>query len=143
MTEGGEDIICEAIDRSVLASLRELQEMGDPDIVAEVGGLFIKHSPGKISSIMLAAENEDAKALQVAAHGLKSSSAYVGAMRLSALAKELEQMGRSQSLQGIKDKAKKLSEEYKRVIAALELEINLTNESENEVGPTYSCDSQL
>ena len=33
----------EVLDRSVLASLRELQEEGEPDIVAEVGGLFIEH----------------------------------------------------------------------------------------------------
>jgi len=33
-------------DRQVGAGqLRELQEAGDPDIVAEVGGLFIQHSP--------------------------------------------------------------------------------------------------
>jgi HPt (histidine-containing phosphotransfer) domain-containing protein len=133
MTKGIEDI-CEAIDRSVLASLRELQEKGDPDIVAEVVGLFIKHSPEKISAIMLAAENGDAKGLQIAAHGLKSSSAYVGAMGLSALAKELEQMGRSQSLQGVRDKAEKLKEEYTRVIAALETEIKLANEiGENRI----------
>ena len=35
----------EVLDRSVLASLRELQEEGEPDIVAEVGGLFIEHAP--------------------------------------------------------------------------------------------------
>ncbi len=75
--------LCNVLDQSVLASLRELQDEGDPDIVAEVGGLFIKHSPDKVKAILEAAEKDDAKGLQLAAHSLKSSSAYIGAMRLS------------------------------------------------------------
>ncbi|MDD1748284.1 MAG: Hpt domain-containing protein [Methanothrix sp.] len=123
MNEGG-DVFCDVIDRSVLASLRELQEEGDPDIIAEVGGLFIKHSPEKVNAIMQSAERGDAKGLQLAAHSLKSSSAYVGAMRLSALAKELEMMGRSNSLEGAKEKAQRLKTEFELVMTALEKEIN-------------------
>jgi HPt (histidine-containing phosphotransfer) domain-containing protein len=123
MKDGGE-VFCDVIDRSVLASLRELQEEGDPDIVAEVGGLFIKHSPEKIDAIMLSVENGDAKGLHMAAHSLKSSSAYVGAMHLSALAKELEQMGRSNSLEGARELAQKLKTEFMQVMTVLEAEIN-------------------
>jgi HPt (histidine-containing phosphotransfer) domain-containing protein len=130
MIDGGEDI-CEAIDRSVLACLKDLQVKGDPDIIAEVGGLFIKHSPKKISAILQAAENGDANGLQMAAHSLKSSSAYVGAMRLSALSKELEQMGRSNTMNGAMDKAKMLEAEYIRVMAALKNEIELAADSAN------------
>jgi len=121
MTEGDE--FCAAIDRSVLANLRELQEEGEPDIVAEVGGLFVKHAPEKISAIVQAVEKGNAKGLQIAAHSLKSSSAYVGAMHLSAMSKELEQMGRSGTMEGVKDKTEKLRAEYERVMAALETEI--------------------
>ena len=131
MVEAGEEI-CEGIDRSVLAGLRELQVKGDPDIIAEVGGLFIKHSPSKISAILQAAESGDSKGLQMAAHSLKSSSAYIGAMRLSALSKELEQMGRSNAMDGAKDKAKMLEAEYMRVMTALKVEIELANESPNK-----------
>jgi len=123
MKEGG-DVFCDVIDRSILASLRELQDVGDPDIVAEVGGLFIKHSPDKVNAIMQSVENGDARGLHMAAHSLKSSSAYVGAMRLSALAKELELMGRSNSLEGAKDLAQKLKTEFMLVMTALEEEIN-------------------
>jgi HPt (histidine-containing phosphotransfer) domain-containing protein len=123
----GEDDSCEAIDRSVLASLRELQEEGEPDIIAEVSGLFVKHAPEKISAIVQAVERGDAKGLQMAAHSLKSSSAYVGAMHLSAMSKELEQMGRSGAMEGVKDKAEMLKEEYMRVLAALEAEIKASD----------------
>ncbi|MFZ3147407.1 MAG: Hpt domain-containing protein [Methanothrix sp.] len=123
MKEGGE-VIRDVIDRSVLASLRELQDEGDPDIIAEVGGLFIKHSPEKVKAIMQSVESGDAKGLHIAAHSLKSSSAYVGAMHLSAMAKELELMGRSNSLEGSRELAQRLKTEFMLVMAALEVEIN-------------------
>lgn len=126
MTEGYE-VFGNALDRSVLASLRELQDDGDPDIIAEVGGLFLEHSPQKIAAILKAVENGDAKGLQTAAHSLKSSSAYVGAMRLSELSRELEMMGRSQVMDGAEEKAEKLNREYKQVMMELDAEIQRSN----------------
>ena len=126
MTEGYE-VFGNALDRSVLASLRELQDDGDPDIVAEVGGLFLEHSPQKIAAILKAVENGDAKGLQTAAHSLKSSSAYVGAMRLSELSRELEMMGRSQVMDGAEVKAERLNREYKQVMMELDAEIQRSN----------------
>ncbi|HNZ06125.1 MULTISPECIES: Hpt domain-containing protein [Methanothrix] len=126
MTEGYE-VFGNALDRSVLASLRELQDDGDPDIVAEVGGLFLEHSPQKIAAILKAVENGDAKGLQTAAHSLKSSSAYVGAMRLSELSRELEMMGRSQVMDGAEEKAERLNREYKQVMMELDAEIQRSN----------------
>ena len=113
----------EVLDRSVLASLRELQEEGEPDIVAEVGGLFIEHAPRKIAAIKKAAREGNTKALEVAAHSLKSSSSYVGALKLSAFSKELEFMGRSGALEGSVEKAALVETEFEHVKAALEAEI--------------------
>lgn len=113
----------EVLDRSVLASLRELQDEGEPDIVAEVGGLFIEHAPRKIAAIKKAVSEGNAKALEVAAHSLKSSSSYVGALRLSAISKELEFMGRSSVLEGSVEKAALIETEFERVKEALEAEI--------------------
>jgi HPt (histidine-containing phosphotransfer) domain-containing protein len=109
----------QTLDLAVLASLRELQETGEPDIVSEIGGLFLEHAPKKLSAICDAAEREDARALQMAAHSLKSSSAYVGAMKLSALCKELEEMGRSGSTERAAEKARDLMAEFLRAKAAL------------------------
>jgi HPt (histidine-containing phosphotransfer) domain-containing protein len=110
----------DTLDLAVLASLRELQETGEPDIVAEIGGLFLEHAPQKLSAIIDAAERKDPRGLQMAAHSLKSSSVYVGAMRLSALCKELEEMGRSGSTEGVEEKARDLTAEFMRAKAALE-----------------------
>jgi HPt (histidine-containing phosphotransfer) domain-containing protein len=111
------------LERSVLASLRELQEEGEPDIVAEVGDLFLKHAPNKIAAIEKAASEGNAKALEVAAHSLKSSSSYIGALKLSAFSKELEFMGRSGALEGSVEKAAMVETEFERVKSALEAEI--------------------
>jgi HPt (histidine-containing phosphotransfer) domain-containing protein len=113
----------DVLDSSVLASLRELQEVSEPDIVAEVGGLFIEHAPHKIAAIKKAASEGNPKALEVAAHGLKSSSYYIGALKLSAISKELEFMGRSGSLERSVESAAMAETEFKRVKAALEAEI--------------------
>ncbi len=113
----------EVLDQSVLSSLRELQEEGEPDILEEVGGLFLKHAPDKLSAIEKAVADRDAKGLQTAAHSLKSSSAYVGAMKLSAMSKDLEMMGRTGSLEGSLEKSKSLKAEFLRVKTALESEI--------------------
>jgi HPt (histidine-containing phosphotransfer) domain-containing protein len=109
----------QTLDIAVLASLREFQEAGEPDIVAEIGGLFLEHSPKKLSAICDAAERKDARGLQTAAHSLKSSSAYIGAMKLSALCKELEEMGRSGSTERAVEKARDLMDEFLRAKAAL------------------------
>jgi HPt (histidine-containing phosphotransfer) domain-containing protein len=108
------------LDLDVLASLRELQEPGEPDIVAEIGFLFLEHAPQKLSAISDAAERGDARGLQMAAHSLKSSSAYVGAMRLSAFCKALEELGRSGSLEGAAEKVRDLTAEFLSAKAALE-----------------------
>ena len=80
-------------------------------------------------AILQAVEDEDAKGLQMAAHSLKSSSAYVGAMRLSDMSKELEMMGRANVMDGAKEKAERLSAEYVRVRTSLDAEIKLAIES--------------
>jgi HPt (histidine-containing phosphotransfer) domain-containing protein len=59
----------------------------------------------------------------VAAHSLKSSSSYIGALKLSAFSKELEFMGRSGALDGSVEKAARVETEFERVKAALEAEI--------------------
>ena len=126
MTEG-EEALGNALDRSVLDSLRELQDDGDPDIVAELGGLFLEHSPQRVEAILQAVKNRDANGLKTAAHSLKSSSAYVGAMRLSEMSRELEMMGHSQVLDGAEEKAERLKREFKRVMMELEAEIKRSN----------------
>jgi HPt (histidine-containing phosphotransfer) domain-containing protein len=112
----------EVLDKEVIASLRELQDEGEPDIIVELSDLFFQNAPEKIQAIRNAVQKGDAKALHVAAHSLKSSSSYLGATELSAIAKELENMGRAGEIGGAKEKLEKIESEYERVRSALEIE---------------------
>ena len=62
----------------------------------------------------------DADALRKAAHGMKSSSANVGAERLAALCKELEMIGRSGTIEeDARPLLKSADQELLRVLQAL------------------------
>lgn len=79
-----------AVDASVLADLEEMQEEGEPDFVAELIGLYLEDAPRKLSLMREAARAADAAALRRAAHGLKGSSASLGAFGVAAACAELE-----------------------------------------------------
>ena len=67
-----------------------------------------------------AADRGDAEELASASHRLKSSSAEVGAVRLSELCKKLEVMGRTNALEGASELAADLQRELELVREALE-----------------------
>lgn len=77
-----------------LAQLRALRRPGRPDPVAKVLASFLDGSVKYVAAIHEAMANWDAKALFMAAHALKSSSAMIGATALSEWAKHLEHIGR-------------------------------------------------
>ena len=78
----------EVIDEEVL---RELQEIMDEDYL-DLLRTYLRHAPELIGQIRTAIEGGDAAAMVLPVHSLKSSSANVGAMRLSELAREAEQL---------------------------------------------------
>ena len=78
------------LDRTVLDSLRDLQMDGAPDILTRVVDAFLVTSDPLITALREAAGSDDLKVMQNNAHSLKSSSANVGAMKLSEISKELE-----------------------------------------------------
>src|SRR5690606_14079328 len=84
------------IDSDVLDELRALLG-GEVDRLIDV---FLEDTPRLISELENAASNgPDYAALRDAAHSLKSSSANLGAMSLSAAAKRIEMGARQQSLE--------------------------------------------
>ena len=85
------------IDESVLEGLRLLQRKGRPDIAKTVITLFLESAPRALNDLQTGAANHDTRLLHYASHVLKSSSAAVGAVRLSALCKQLEEIARTGS----------------------------------------------
>lgn len=86
------------LDQAVLAEL--LASTGDdPEFVRELLETYLAETPEQLDAISAAIAADDAATLVRPAHTLKSSSATMGAMRLSALARELEMAGRSGALE--------------------------------------------
>ena len=108
-----------AIDLRVLADLRAVNPARGEQVVARVVATFLATVSPQLDRLQKAAAERDADALRDIAHSLKSSAAHLGAQRLSALAREIEQHGRD----GFAEPALPLVEaarcEFERVQAAL------------------------
>jgi response regulator RpfG family c-di-GMP phosphodiesterase len=81
--------------------------------------VYLEDSPKLISQILSALSNRDCVALVTPAHTLKSSSANLGAMTLSALAMAMEKSARSGDIVGPGKEAKRLIAEFEKAQAAL------------------------
>ncbi len=82
------------VDERTLGEL--LATTGDDlGFVRELVGTFLADAPTQVDAMTAAVQADDAAALVRPAHTLKSSSATVGAMRLSSVARELEMAARS------------------------------------------------
>jgi two-component system sensor histidine kinase/response regulator len=86
------------LDRSVLERIRELGGTDKPDLLAKVLQLFLHDVPRHLVSIQQAWGRRDAQAIATSAHVLKSSSAHIGAIRLSAMCAALESDARAGEL---------------------------------------------
>ena len=87
------------VDENVLEELRASVE-GDTGFVRDLIEAYLVDSAEQLEAIESAIDATDAEALVRPAHTLKSSSATVGAVDVSALARTLEMAGRSGSLDG-------------------------------------------
>ena len=92
---------------------------GDVEFLKELVDTYLDSAPGLLAAMRQAAANGDAAGLQRAAHTLKTGSASMGALALAALCKELEDMGRSGSLDGAEARIAAAAAAYNDVAAAL------------------------
>jgi HPt (histidine-containing phosphotransfer) domain-containing protein len=86
------------IDDSVVASLFELGGSDDPGLFRELVGLFQADTPRLLGNMQSSLDIHDIQGLERAAHTLKSSSANMGALRLSRLCLEIESLARGGEL---------------------------------------------
>ena len=86
------------LDEGVLSEV--LESTGDDiGFVRELVQTYLDDTPAQLDAMTTAIEADDAAGLVRPSHTLKSSSATVGAMRLSAVARELEMAGRAGTLE--------------------------------------------
>jgi two-component system sensor histidine kinase/response regulator len=90
------EVMAEDDNKPVLNELRFLDDFeGDTEIYLEMLEMLAEQSAGQAIAIEKAISNQEAHELQFVAHSLKGASATVGADRVSAVAFELEKIGRS------------------------------------------------
>ncbi|MEY2832704.1 MAG: hypothetical protein RLZZ574_1962, partial [Cyanobacteriota bacterium] len=111
------------LDHQVLDSLRSLAGAKAKTFLAEIIGQYCEDSPQKLQAIQQAIDNQDATALRQAAHGLRSSSANLGAIAVADLCKQLEDLARSGTTQGSSTTMELLAQAYPKVKLTLEQEI--------------------
>ena len=114
----------EAIDRTTLETLREFQDTGEPDIVAELIEIFLQDTPPRLAAIREALHRADAGEIASAAHALKGSSANLGALQMSALCLKIETLGRAGTVEGADSLLADLEAEFLRVRDALSVEMS-------------------
>jgi CheY-like chemotaxis protein/HPt (histidine-containing phosphotransfer) domain-containing protein len=102
------------------AALEKLFAMvGDTRLFAELIESFLTDMPHLLTTMRQSLDQGDAEGLRRIAHTLKSESADFGAMTLSGLCKELEMMGKAETLEGAAELVAQVKAEYERVKAAL------------------------
>ena len=85
----------QTVDPSVLDALRSLQKPGKPDFLDQVLKIYLENASKLILAMEIAVESQNLEEFGKAVHALKSSSANVGAIRLSSLCKRVEEQTRS------------------------------------------------
>lgn len=112
-----------SVDLNILNTLKGLQEEGKPDIRKKVIRAYLASSPPLLVQLQKAVAATNREVLQNATHSLKSSSAAVGALKLSKLCRKLEKNCRENNLKHVADKVAAIESEFLRVSDILNEEI--------------------
>jgi signal transduction histidine kinase/CheY-like chemotaxis protein/HPt (histidine-containing phosphotransfer) domain-containing protein len=107
------------IDPATLEGIRSLGNDDKGEFLSRIIALYLQDTPSLLADLDEAASQPHAGRLREAAHRLKSSSASVGAKRLSRLCQELELRARSGELHEAGRQAAEIRAEYGRVHHAL------------------------
>ena len=109
----------EILDSNVLQSLKELGGDDDPGLFLELIDLFLQDAPQRMQEIEQGLADGDIRRLERAAHTLKSSSANIGALSLSALFKRMEGEARMEQSSGLPELYARSQRLWPQVEAAL------------------------
>ncbi|MFZ2169654.1 MAG: ATP-binding protein [Methylococcaceae bacterium] len=109
-----------AIDIHFLQQNFNFDDEDDLTFIASLREAFQHNADQTLVSLRESIENNEAEQIRKLAHGLKSISANVGGMQLSALCKTMEQAGQHNQLQGADVLLTEMELEYARVLSGLD-----------------------
>jgi histidine phosphotransfer protein HptB len=107
------------LDTASLNRLRELDPGERNGLLQRVLRTYTQSLERMLVQWRVARAAADANAMRVIAHTLKSSSASVGALELSALCADVEARLRDQRLQGVEAQFDAVAVEVQRILAGL------------------------
>jgi two-component system, sensor histidine kinase len=108
-----------AIHPGVMADLRALDTDGGTGLAVELFTAFLTTANQSLNQLETAADSGDTKMLGQLAHSLKSSSAHVGALKLSAQYRELEKLGRDHKMQEARAMMALVRHEHDRAVSQI------------------------
>jgi HPt (histidine-containing phosphotransfer) domain-containing protein len=106
------------LDQAVLGELRE-SVGGDDEFVTELVGAYMAESPANMADLVAAVNAGDAAAAVRPSHTLKSSSAALGAMRLSEICRGIEMASREGSVEGLTSQVDEAQKAWNATVEAL------------------------
>jgi HPt (histidine-containing phosphotransfer) domain-containing protein len=106
------------LDDAVVAELLE-STGGDEAFVRDLVSTYVEEASGHLDAMHDAVAAVDATLVVRPAHTLKSSSAAIGAMRLSAICRDIEAAGRDGRSDGIADAVDEAAATWTETLAAL------------------------
>lgn len=107
------------LDAEALARLQELDPTGQAGLMARVLSTYTLSLERQLGQLSTARLGADVQTQRHVAHTLKSSSASVGALQLSALCADVEHKLRDGQVEGLEAKMEALMLEAARILAAL------------------------
>ena len=111
------------LDGAVLENLRNLQEEGEPDILAEFVQLFLEDAPLLVETAHRAAASGDASTVEYVGHTLQGSCNTMGVLRMAGVCRELKEAGISGDLEHAPRLVERLASEFEDARAALEHQV--------------------
>lgn len=109
-----------AVDVGFLAQNFDLSDNEDLEFLGALKEAFQQNAEQALAELQAGLASNDAEQVRKLAHGLKSISANVGGMQLSAYCKEMEDFGRLAQLQHAAELAQAMQLEYARVLVQLD-----------------------
>ena len=110
------------LDPDALRKLRDLDPSGSSRLVERVFSAFEQSVARLRPQLLAAASSGDAGGLRHVAHTLKSSSASIGAIKLSSLCAEMEASAREGRILGMTERTDELCAELDAVLEAVNTE---------------------
>ena len=111
------------VDQKAWDQIRALDRDGSAGILNKVLKIYLDDSPRLVDQVSEAISTGDPDGLRLSAHSLKSSSAQIGALRLSELCRKLEALGRGASTSGADGLWEELKIEYTGVADTLKQQL--------------------